>query len=270
MADAVRDLSVVAASREEHVAVAGAVDDLLRENRLLALLRFEDDAEDPVPLLDDIDAPAVEEHVDLLLGDHRIHQVLRAFGVHRRLPVGPLQLRGARTAHVVAERDRAVRELLREAARDEPPRAARELLGGAEHDEHHAVREESAQRAVAFDERDLRARAGGGDGGGEAGGAAADHDDVRLVEDRHLARRADDLAVLERAARAVFDRVAEREDVLAEPDVVRIAHRAGRQAVRRLHKLVRHKRRARQGRATDAEALQELSLADVHRRFLLI
>ena len=264
MADAVGDLTVVSAGGIEDVAVARAVDDLLGEDRLLALLGLEDDAHDLVALLDDVHAPAVEEHVDLLLGDHHVHQVLRALGVDRRLPVDLLNLLRTRLADIAAQGNRAIGELLRETARDQAPALAFETLRGAEHDQDHAVGEESAQRAIALDKGDLRTRAGGGNRGGESGGATANHDDVRLVENRNLPCGADDLAILHLTAGTILDRVAEREDVLAEPDVVRITHRTRRQGVLRLHKLVCRERRAHKGRATDAKTLQKLSLADVH------
>jgi len=83
-------------------------------------------------------------------------------------------------AHPVAERASALGEFLDEALRHKAEFLAL-ARARAEHDEHHAVREETAERPVAFHKRHLRARARGGDRGGDAGDAAAGDDEIAAL-----------------------------------------------------------------------------------------
>ena len=268
MPDAVRDLPIVAAGLEEHVRIARAVHHLLGENRLAALLGLEHDAQHLVAVLDRIDAPGMEEHVDLRLGDHLVHEVLRALGIDRRLPVAMVLFADRARAHPVAQGSGAFGELRDQPLRDKSVFAGGLAVARGEHDQHHAVREEAAQRTVALDERHLRTSAGRRDCGSEAGRAAAHHHHVRLVKDRNLARRLQHLAADERAAGAVLDGVRKRKDVAPPRQVRRIADRARRQAAVHLDILVAQRDAADKPRPADAEALQKFAFGYLHAAIL--
>ena len=245
--------------------LAPRIDDLPGENRLKALLGLEHDAENAVAVLYHVDAPRMEEHLDLALRDHGVHQVLRRLGIYRRLPVGARAVvAGPRPEAASAEGGRAIHELLADAVRHEFPSAAVRAARRREHDEHHAVGEKPAKRTRPFHKRDLRARPCGGDRCREASWAAAHHDHVRLVENGNLARRTDDLAVFHVAARAILDGMRNGEYPLPEPDVVGIADGAGRQGLARRDIVVAKRRAGHAGRAEQSKLLQEIALTYLH------
>ena len=258
-----RHLVVAAAGLEEHVRIAGAVDNFLCEDRLASFLRLEHHALHAVAGLDHVDSPAVEEHLDIVLGDHLVHHVLGALGVDCRKPVllrtSVLGLAGESRAELA----HPVHELLAHAARHQRPLAV-VAPRCREHYEHHAVGEQAAKRSVALDERDLRACLRGCNGGGKASRAAAHHNDVGRVENWQLVRGLDHLAVLEPAARAVLHRVLEREDVLAEPDVLGIAYAALGKHFLGLDKLVAKRRTCSCGRTAKSDLLEKLTLRQIH------
>ena len=223
-ADAMGDLAVLGASREINIAVARAVDDRLRQNRLHTLLGHEYDTADLITLLDYIDTPGVKEHIDLLLFDHTVHKILRAFGVDRRLhKIAFGGLCTERRTEVLG----AIHKLAADAARNDRKITAGLLAGRRKNDKNHAVREKTAERAVLLDERDLRARLRRGDRRCKTRTAAADDDNIGLVENRHFATGHHNLTALHERARTVLSRMLNRIDPLAETRIKRIADRAG-------------------------------------------
>lgn len=259
--DAVGDLAILGSGGEIDVAVARAVDNGLRENRLHALLGHEHDTADLVALLDHVDAPGVEEHVDLLLFDHAVHEILGAFGVDRRLhEVLFCGLSAERRAEVLG----AIHKLAADAARNDRKISAGFLAGRRKNDKNHTVREKTAERAVLLDKRNLRARLGGGDRRGETGTTATDNDDIGLMENRNLASGHHDLAALHERAGAVLGRMLNRIDPLSEARIQRIADRPGGQLLAGGDKFIAERSARNSGGSADTKTLEKLSLRNLH------
>ena len=200
----------------------------------------------------------MEEHLDLCLGDHLVHKVLRALGVERRLPVVLV----GEVASGYALLEAAIHELLRKPLGDELPLAV--FLDARRHQEQHEpVGEKPAQRTIALDERDLRARARRGNCRAEASRTAAYDHHVGFVENRHLAHRAIHLAVLQERARPVSHRVRNVEDALDAP-VVFIADEEALRRSRVGRNLVAERDTGDAGSADEPEFLQELTFGDLH------
>ena len=256
-------LAVVATCKEEHVGIASAVDYLFCEYCLSPLLRLEHDALHGVPVLDNVDAPGMEEHLHLVLRNHFVHDDLGGFRIYSRLPVLLWIGRFRQAAECLPELTRTKHEFLTYAARYEIPLAA--PVGARRKDyEHHAIREKSAKRPITFDKRYLCPCPRGRNRRRETGRTSADDNDVSLVENRQLARGLEHLSVFQEGAREIFHRMVERKDVLSEPDILRIATAALGELAHVRHIFVAERRAGRKRGAANAELLQKFAFCNLH------
>ena len=196
----------------------------------------------------------MEEHLHLVLCDHLVHDHLGGLRINGRQPVLLGIRRFRRVAEDLPELASAKHELLAYAASDKIPLAA-PARASCEDDQHHAVREKSAERPIALHEGNFRSCSRGRHCGRKARRTSADDNDVSLVENRQLARWLKDLAVLQEGARNICHRMVEREDVLSEPDVLRITAAALGEFALVWHIFVTESRARRKRRAAKPELL---------------
>ena len=169
------------AGPERDVGVAGRVYDPLGEDRLPAGLALGHHSLDETVLDDRLGDETVQQRLDPGIQDHAVGDDLEQLGVERE----------ALRLHVGSGASDLLGPALELAA--DPLEVDGVLTAVPRDGVHTDLGDDSAEAAVAVDQRGLRAGTGGGEGGGEATGPAAHHEDLGLMHDRRRPGRLRDV-----------------------------------------------------------------------------